>query len=103
MPAPSTARWCGTADPALTYSILSGKITGETPKFDGSLLRTAGENVGKYEILKNSLKLVNDEDNNFIASNYNLIYKPQYLTITAKDLNDSTILLYYGMKENDNN
>jgi hypothetical protein len=62
----------GATDPALTYAITSGSLVG-TDAFTGAVLRTPGEAVGTYAILRNTLRLTN---------NYNLTYAGANLTIT---------------------
>ena len=60
----------GSNDPTLTYTY-SGQVSGETPRFSGSLSRTSGESVGTYVINKGTLTLINNSP--FLASNYNLV------------------------------
>jgi gliding motility-associated-like protein len=57
----------GSVDPVLSFTY-RGEVLGETPKFDGSLSRVAGEIKGEYSILRGSLSLLNNEA--FKASNY---------------------------------
>ncbi len=64
----------GTMDPALTYSV-SGLVNGDV--LNGSLLRTAGNNVGEYAILQGSLKG---------SANYNVEFTPAKFTITPATL-----------------
>ncbi|MEJ6981373.1 MBG domain-containing protein [Pedobacter sp. P351] len=65
----------GDADPALTYTF-SGLVG--TDSFNGSLSRTAGENVGTYAINQNTLAL---------NSNYVLSYTGANLIIGTKTIN----------------
>ena len=69
--ADAKAKAFGAADPALTYQITSGTLFG-TDTFSGSLVRVAGEAVGKYPINQGSLLL---------GSNYTLTYVHDTLTI----------------------
>ena len=69
--ADAKAKAFGAADPALTYQITSGTLFG-TDTFSGSLVRVAGEAVGKYPINQGSLSL---------GSNYTLTYVHDTLTI----------------------
>ncbi|WP_316797607.1 MBG domain-containing protein, partial [Pedobacter agri] len=63
----------GGADPALTYTFTPA-LTG-TDTFTGSLIRSPGENVGKYAINQGTLAL---------NGNYTLTYTSADLTIGAK-------------------
>ncbi len=65
----------GESDPALTYTFTPALISGDA--FTGSVLRTAGENVGSFAINQNSLAL---------SSNYTLNYTSADLSITAKPI-----------------
>ena len=58
------------ADPEFTYTY-TNDLAAEPIKFEGALVRVAGENVGEYKINLGTLKLVNNGA--FIASNYNLV------------------------------
>jgi len=64
----------GDADPALTYTITSGTLTG-ADTFTGALVRNPGENINTYPITQGTLAL---------SSNYTLTYVPANLTIGAK-------------------
>jgi pectin methylesterase-like acyl-CoA thioesterase len=74
----------GNADPVLTYSLTSGSlVTGDN--FSGDLSREAGESVGTYLILQNTLSA---------GANYTITYNtgslfitPRTLKITASDRN----------------
>ena len=70
--ADAKAKAFGAADPALTYQITSGTLFG-TDTFSGSLVRVAGEAVGKYPINQGSLCT--------LGSNYTLTYVHDTLTI----------------------
>ncbi|WP_207514102.1 MBG domain-containing protein [Longitalea luteola] len=63
----------GDADPALTYTYTPGLVG--TDVFTGSLVRTAGEDVGAYTIDQGTLAL---------NSNYTITYNSNNLTITPK-------------------
>ena len=66
----------GSTDPALTFHIVSGTLTGGAA-FSGSLSRGAGQNVGAYAIGAGTLSL---------PSNYTLVFTPASLTITPAAL-----------------
>ena len=78
----------GEPDPALTYTA-TGAQNGEEPAFTGSLSRNKqgpenGESVGKYDIYKSTLQLV-DKDG-FKANNYTLEFASgKYFTIGKGD------------------
>jgi hypothetical protein len=81
----------GTTDPALTYTS-SGLVGSDS--LSGALTRTAGENVGSYDILVGTLSA---------GANYTLSYTGASLGITAASLSSSAInitppssLLYDG-------
>ena len=81
----------GSSDPTLTYNY-SGNISGETPKFTGTLQRTAGENIGSYPINKGTLALANN--GTFLANNYNLTFSGSTnFSITSKTIGSLTISL----------
>ena len=65
----------GTADPALTYTSSPALVGGDN--FIGSITRAAGETVGTYSITQGTLSL---------SSNYTLVYTPDNLTITRKNI-----------------
>jgi hypothetical protein len=50
----------GTADPALTYTVLTGPVAGDA--FSGALTRDQGETVGRYSITQGTLSLGPDYD-----------------------------------------
>ena len=52
--ADSANKTYGDTDPILTYKIVSGNLIG-TDSISGKLVRTAGENMGKYSINKGTL------------------------------------------------
>jgi gliding motility-associated-like protein len=72
--AAAKAKTYGQADPALTYSITAGTLTG-TDSFTGTLSRDAGENIGSYAIKQGTLAL---------NSNYTLTYNGATLEIGKK-------------------
>ena len=81
----------GASDPTLTYNY-SGNISGETPKFTGTLQRTAGENIGSYPINKGTLALANN--GTFLANNYNLTFSGSTnFSIISKTIGSLTISL----------
>gem|GEM_PF-7097381 len=66
----------GEADPAFSYSIVSGSlVNGET--FSGSLDRNTGENANVYTVTIGTLKL---------GDNYNLVLEPASFSISKKTL-----------------
>ncbi|MES2560865.1 MAG: MBG domain-containing protein [Bacteroidota bacterium] len=67
------AKYFSQADPLLTYQVTSGNLIG-TDTFSGSIMRVAGENVGKYAINLGSLSL---------SSNYALTFVTDSLTIST--------------------
>jgi subtilisin family serine protease/formylglycine-generating enzyme required for sulfatase activity len=69
----------GSADPALTYTS-SGLVGSDS--LSGDLTRTAGENVGSYDILLGTLSA---------GANYTLSYAGASLGITASTLSSSAI------------
>ncbi|MCR4679151.1 MAG: InlB B-repeat-containing protein [Lachnospiraceae bacterium] len=73
------------ADPALTYSAVSGLASGDSLSdvLTGSLTREAGEDVGTYEIKQGTLKLK--------GSNYELTFVPGTFTITKATHQDITV------------
>ena len=71
-----------TTDPELTYQKENGVKT-EVPGFEGKLEREAGEEVGHYDINQGSLTLKDNED--FKASNYELVYVKGDFAITKND------------------
>ena len=81
----------GSSDPTLTYTY-SGNISGETPKFTGSLQRASGEAVGSYLINKGTLALI--DNGTFLKNNYNLVFNGSTnFTITTKNISSLTITL----------
>ncbi|MEI8194872.1 MAG: MBG domain-containing protein, partial [Phycisphaerae bacterium] len=66
----------GAADPTLTYALTAGSLVG-SDIFSGSLIRTAGTNVGTYAIGQGTLTA---------GSNYAITYVAANLSITAKSL-----------------
>jgi uncharacterized repeat protein (TIGR02543 family) len=65
------SKFFGAADPALTYAA-SGAANSETPGFSGALSRAAGESIGSYAILQNTLDLA--DNGAFKAANYTLSF-----------------------------
>ena len=74
--AASKSKNFGATDPALTYSITSGALVG-SDTLTGTLSRTAGETIGTYPILRNSLTP---------GDNYTVTYVGANLTISAKTI-----------------
>ena len=71
--ADAKAKFYGSSDPTLTYQVTSGSlVSGDA--FSGALSRAAGESVGTYPILQNTLTA---------GSNYNLTYVGNTLTIVG--------------------
>jgi hypothetical protein len=71
--ADAKSKFYGDADPALTYSVISGSLV-NSDSFSGTLSRAAGESVGTYAIQQGSLSA---------GSNYNLTFVGASLTIGA--------------------
>lgn len=73
------------ADPALTYSAVSGLASGDTLSavLTGSLTREAGEDVGTYAITQGTLAIA--------GSNYELTFTPGTFTITKATHADITV------------
>lgn len=69
-PEANQSKTYGMSDPELTYTATDA-VNGETPAFAGKLGREAGNDVGTYAINRGTLVLKNNE--NFIASNYELV------------------------------
>jgi surface protein len=68
----------GTADPALTYTV-TGLVNGDTQAvLTGTLVRTAGENIGTYAINQGTLT---------VSGNYDIAYTGADFTITKATLN----------------
>ncbi len=64
----------GSVDPNLSYTVLEGNIA-----LQGELKRAIGETVGRYLIEQHTLT----NDNN---QNYEIIYVPDYFTVSRKEL-----------------
>ncbi|PZU16292.1 MAG: hypothetical protein DI589_27330, partial [Shinella sp.] len=68
----------GTADPALTYTV-TGLVNGDTQAvLTGTLVRTAGENIGTYAINQGTLA---------VSGNYDIAYTGADFNITKATLN----------------
>ncbi|MDN3583363.1 MBG domain-containing protein [Mucilaginibacter flavus] len=74
-----------TPDPALTYQITNGALVG-TDVFTGGLSRTAGESVGAYPILQNTLALNNNYTLTYIGANLSIGQSTQAITFAALPL-----------------
>ena len=61
----------GELDSNIRYEYF-GNISGETPKFNGSLNRAEGENVGEYLIQNGDVSIV--DNGNFLKDNYYLVF-----------------------------
>jgi hypothetical protein len=70
----------GYGDPALTYKLTSGSLVGGDG-FSGSLGRSAGENVGHYDITLGTLSAGGNYDLTFVGAK--LTVTPRPLTTTA--------------------
>ncbi|WP_212003795.1 MBG domain-containing protein [Chitinophaga sp. HK235] len=95
----------GDPDPVLTFNVAPALIAGDV--FTGTLIRTAGENVGVYTILQGSLALNNNYTLNYNNGNLNILKKD--LTIRADDLsrpyntaNPILTMTYNGFVSGDN-
>ena len=83
----------GAGDPGLTYTY-SNQVSGQTPKFSGTLSRDEGENVGTYAIKQNTLALADNSP--FLASNYTLAYTGANLTINKANAVNPSLKSYTG-------
>jgi lipopolysaccharide export system protein LptA len=88
----------GNTDPGLTYQVTSGSlVSGDS--WSGTLVRTAGENVGPYAINKGSLSAGTNYDLTFIGANLTITQRP--ITIKADDkqklVGESDPPLTYGI------
>ena len=81
---PGQSKVYGHANPAsYTYSLTSGTLaTGDV--FSGAQSRIAGETVGYYTILKNTLTIINGSDN--MESNYDVTYESDDFEITQRPI-----------------
>ncbi|WP_447637862.1 MBG domain-containing protein [Flavobacterium microcysteis] len=62
----------GTADPALTYTI-TGLVNGDTESIiSGTLVRTAGENIGTYAIEQGTLTANTNYDITYVGADFNI-------------------------------
>jgi hypothetical protein len=79
----------GAKDPSLTFRVLEGDIT-----LEGEIKRAAGENRGKYLIEQHTLTNENNP-------NYDIVYVPDYFTISPKELRVSIPIFtkIYGQLE----
>lgn len=80
-------KYYGSQDPVLTYSIVSGILVNNdnlTQIITGNMLRTAGENLGTYEIDKGTLTISNNYTFDFIIGTLT-VYK-QDITVVAHNL-----------------
>ena len=73
----------GEQDPEFTYTVTDGTVTGQTPKFEGTLSREEGENAGTYKITKGSLELV--DNGTFLEKNYTIKIADVNFTIEKAD------------------
>ena len=82
----------GEANPALTYKT-AGAVSGQTPKFNGSLAcsATATSGVGTYDITQGTLALA--DNGTFLAGNYQIAYTGAKLTVNAKNASTFTATL----------
>ncbi|MDD4120038.1 MAG: MBG domain-containing protein [Clostridia bacterium] len=75
--ADSKSKVYGDVDPALTYSLSTVLVSGDT--ISGALSRVVGENVGDYEINQGAVNVS-------CPNNYNITYVPADFTINAKSI-----------------
>ncbi|WP_448606379.1 MBG domain-containing protein [Paenimyroides ceti] len=68
----------GTTDPALTYTVTGLANNDDQSIITGALARTAGENIGTYEIQQGTLAT---------TANYDIVYTAADFTITKATLN----------------
>jgi hypothetical protein len=71
----------GDEDPALNYSVSTGSLV-NGDEFTGSINREAGENVGSYGIIQNTLTLNNNYDLTFVSSPFTITQRA--ITVTAE-------------------
>ncbi len=95
----------GDADPAFTYSYSPALVGADV--FTGLVSRAAGENVGTYAIVQNTLTLSSNYQ--LVYTGANLVINKAVLTVTAADeticLSDvlsSVAVTYAGFKNGDN-
>lgn len=74
----------GMADPALTYSVSGLQLADTTRIITGTLSRAAGENIGIYNITKNTLAA---------GSNYTISFTTAFLSITKATLDVTPAVL----------
>ncbi|SDP30076.1 gliding motility-associated C-terminal domain-containing protein [Mucilaginibacter sp. OK268] len=80
--ADSKSKAFGAPDPALTYQVTSGALVG-TDVFTGALSRTAGESVGSYPILQNTLVLNSNYAFTYVGANLSIGQTTQTITFAA--------------------
>ena len=83
----------GLDDPGLTFTY-AGEAEGDIPVFKGSLERDAGERLGSYTINIGTLEL--DDGDDFTASDYEIVFEEN--TLTIKNDVSRTVVVYdeYG-------
>ncbi len=88
----SLSKKYGEKNPIYTYTN-SGAVSTQTPKFTGTLSRTAGETVGTYSVLQNNLALT--DNGTFKASNHTLVFDTsKVFTINTKPISDTDVIEY---------
>ena len=78
--ATATTKEFGTADPALTYTIVPALQTGDS--FTGSLSRTQGEDAGTYQILEGTLSAGPSYIITYVGANFTITPAAQTITWT---------------------
>ena len=79
----------GDAEPELTYQV-STTVESEEPLFQGALTREPGNTKGEYEIQQGDLALA--EGDEFLPSDYELVFVPGTLTILQRSIKvDKTV------------
>lgn len=73
----------GNNDPALTFTLTSGTLTG-SDSFSGSITRNGGQNAGTYQITRGSLTLGSDYDVTFIGADF--VITTRHVTVTADNV-----------------
>ena len=83
--AKSASKTYGNTDPALTYQLTGNLYNGDT--LSGALSRVAGENVGSYAILQNTLGAGSNYTNTYQGANLRILQR--YLLVLANNASRS--------------
>ncbi|WP_448606380.1 MBG domain-containing protein [Paenimyroides ceti] len=82
--AEAKAKVYGTADPALTYTVTGLANNDDQSIITGALSRTAGENIGTYEIQQGTLATTANYDLVFTAADFNITKATLNIAAEAK-------------------